>query len=437
MSIEPLGPPLALGAPVAVTAGTPGVGIRNIYADGTVLVVELTDGSTSLIRVPVLDGQGGASTGVNADVQHAIELAVSDRATLDQLYDALAEVATAQHRHVVEDIDTLPERLAAMDEVLGHLDGAEVATSQQVADAIAALQISDYLKIADAADTYAAKSHTHTTADVAGLGAFVDSRVQAASDLSTYAKIAYVDQKVADLGISQYLKKAEADLAYAAKVDVWTPPAGKTTGDVLTWDGTKYVAQPVTGALTKATADTLYHPKLANGTANGQVLAWNGSAYAPVAPADTSKLIPKSAFSQKNSLLVGDGSGTYRELPPYAGTEAVFLGATAADGPFWGYPSRTEVFGLGGVVAVKSGGGRAYTSGKITGIHASVGTAGAVTVEVVVDGAVKHSLSIPAGQNASSLTSLATPVPAGSWIGVNVTSADGVAADLVVRVEVG
>lgn len=380
--VEPVGPPLALGAPVVVTAGTPGVGIRNIYADGTVLVVELTDGSTSLIRVPVLDGQGGASTGVNADVQHAIELAVSDRATLDQLTDALAEVATAQHRHVVEDIDTLPERLAAVDEVLGKLDGAEVATSQQVADAIAALQISNYLKIADAAATYAAKTHSHTTAEVAGLGAFVDSRVQAASDLSTYAKIAYVDQKVADLGISQYLKKVEADLTYAAKADVWKPPSGNATGDVLTWDGAKYVAQPVTGALTKTTADTLYHPKMANGTTAGQVLTWDGSAYAPA---------------------------------PH---------------------TRTEVFGMGGVVAVKVGGGRAYTSGTITRVHASVGTAGAVTVKVVVDGEVKHTIAIPTGQNASSLTSLATPVPAGSWIGVIVTAADGVATDLVVRVEV-
>lgn len=383
---------LVLPTPAVVPVGAPGVGISSVSAEGNLLRIELTDGQVSLLRLPILDGSGGLDLSAVMSYVDPLLADKADQAAVDERLAAKAEVT---HAHATADVVGLDATLAGMQSVLDALGGEDLVTSQQVADAIAALQVSQYLRISDAAATYAPKAHTHTSAQISDFAAAVDARVGAVTDLGSYAKTVYVDQRITDLAIEDYLPRAEAGLAYATKADVaakWTAPATGTAGDVLTWDGAKLTLQPLSSGqfLTKATADNAYAPKA-------------------------------------HAHAIADVTGLQAALDGK-------LTQAQADARY--VRTRTEVFGMGGVVAVKAGGGRAYTSGTITRVHASVGTAGAVTVDVLVNGTVVRTLSIAAGQNTAETSGLSIAVPTGQWIGVDVTAADGVAADLVVRVEV-
>lgn len=423
---------VTIGAPVAVPTGPRGRGIAEVAAEGNLLKLTMSDGQVNLLRLPILEGTA-TPVGISAEVLELVEASVLPLATKDEVNSflgSLDEKAPLEHRHAVADVDGLEERLSGVQDAVASItDG--VATDEDIANAIAALQLSAYLKSETAANTYARLGHTHAAAEVTGLAAMVQDLVTESSvDLSAYATTAAVNQKITDLNVAQYLRKAEADLLYATPAQVaakWTAPTTGTTGDVLTWDGSKLTLQPLSSGsfLTKTAADNTYatkaHPHaitdvtglqaaldgkassaaldgkqatLPSGTAAGQVLTWNGSAYAPAVAAAAS-------------------------APPYI-----------------------ERFAMAGVLAVKASATRAYNvSGAartITRLHAAVGTApagSALTAALKVDGTQVGTVNIAAGASTGS-TTLSANWPADSYLTVDVTAVGSTTAgaDLVVSV---
>ena len=134
-----------------------------------------------------------------------------------RLSDARAPKA---HSHAVSDVTGLQGLLDGLSQDVAQL--REIDTTQvsdeELAAAIANLHISDYLKAADASNTYAPLVHSHGLTDITGLTESLEGLRSDLTALSTTVDASPTEGEVASAistALSPYLKTADAEQKFA------------------------------------------------------------------------------------------------------------------------------------------------------------------------------------------------------------------------------
>ena len=207
------------------------------------------------------------------------------------------------------------------------------------------------------------------------------------------------------------------------EVDIHLNTGTALTNEVLQWDGLDYKWTPLpvdtdTDALVDLTDTTISTP------VNGEILQYNGSVWVNAAA-------PVTYGDSDVDTHLNTGTATANQVLSWNGTDYAW---TTGGGGGSDVDYVEKQYRYDGALALNTGTARLYvpadSSGlSIAGYLVTASSSGNVTVDVLVNGAVDTTLTIPASATTATTTS-ATAITAGSYVTINITGIGTGSSDL-------